>query len=105
MMGHEMEALGQRLVTGGACQDVRNPQDAPVEFFFASPGAEGHIVVDLVRVDTDQGEAPVRCQRIGDGIQVREGRAGAGFEARSDGIPGELVGVRDLGRLRMLAYG
>ena len=60
MMGHEVKPLDQRFVTRGACQDVRNRQDAPVEFFFASPGAEGHVVVDLVGIAADQGEPPFR---------------------------------------------
>ena len=62
MMGHEVEALGEGVVTRGAGQDVRNPQHAAVEFFFAASGAEARIVVELVRVATDQGEAPARCE-------------------------------------------
>ncbi len=53
MMGHEVEPPGKRVVTGGSGQNVRDREDAPVEFLFAAPAAEAIVVVELVRIGPD----------------------------------------------------
>ena len=94
------------IVAGGACQGLRNPQDTPVKFFFTSPGAKVHVIVDLVRIDIDQGQAPavVPANRRWRPDPTVPNRVPA-FEASPDGVPGERVGVRDPGCLRMFAAG
>ena len=72
MMGHEMKPMNQRLVIGGARQNARDPQDAPVKLFLTAPGSKVHVIADRVRIDIDQRESPVWFQRIGNGVQIRQ---------------------------------
>jgi len=104
MMGHEVETPGQGIVAGGTRQYSRDIEYAPIEFLFAAPAAKPVLLVERVRIALDQGKPAARCKGIRDGVQVAQCGA-SGLQAGSDRIPGQLVGIRDAGRLGMLSPG